>query len=151
SAPTVDGADPAAKPIPQRGTYRDSKIEDGDGVVAALTWKEVGNPTGTDRPETRFSKSDERPEENHRNVYVGMAGQQCAKTPHKPARRHQPAPLHAVAKIAEDRSGQKIAEHERRRESQALPVIESQFVSNERENRRKDIAVEIVEQVETRQ
>ena len=143
--PAVPRRDSAADDIAECRPNRDREIEDRNRIVAAVRGKQVGDPAGADRAETRLPETDEHAVEDQRSQRADVAGHQRAQAPNKHSRGHQPTPRDPITEITENRRGKKISPHERALNRAELLVAEAQLVFDRRQHRRQELTVEVIE------
>ena len=147
-APAPAGAELAAGQVAQGRADGNGQIEDGEDAVAVALGIEVGQHGGGEDAEGGLADADDRPGGCRGPVAVDPDGGQRGQAPENRAGDDQRLAREAVAEPAGERRGEHIEEEERGGQRAHLLVGGVEFALDQREFAGKDVAVDVVEQVE---
>ena len=134
--------------IAQRRAHGNRHVEEGDRQVAAAGREEVGDPGGADRAVAGLPHPDQDPEEQEQHQIGRPARKRRAQAPDRDAGGDQALARQAVAQVAEERRGEKVAEQEGEIEAAQLAVGKVQLPLDRGQDRGRDLPVEVVEEVD---
>ncbi len=137
----------ATRQISEGGANGNCGVEDGQDAIAVALRIEVGYDSGGEDAEGSLANADDGVAEVERPVAVHPGGGEGGHAPEHRAGDDEGLAAIAVAEPAGQRRGQHVNEKHGRGECAHLLAGGVEFILNEREFARKDVAIDVVEQV----
>ena len=134
--------------VAERRTDGNGHVEHRVHAAATVGCETVGEQRRRDGDVRRFADADQRAPGEQLRIVTGKPREERRQTPHEHAERDRPGARAAIAPGAEHGRGDHVHQHERRYQQAELGIRKAHRAFQIRRDRRHDVAVEIVEQVD---